>query len=311
MGFFANIVADSHYMAQRLEGSSAPNAVSGVADAAIPEEPRQPNQSQSVAKQDVMIGQEVGFDAAVTRGVERPLSAQAIYPSQSPGPVASPVARNLPDSQPTQTTMPAVPNTAGVSQIQQMSAQRSPLPAVETVTHPAAIKQAKVNHPDLATPAEMPAVGEGPVRHEPVHRIDVSSPSVMEGEGVDQPLDAPPSPLQTSNVAEAQEGDDRVISKGVTPSEIGSRAQSASADERATSAPVVAAVVKQISPSGQPVAAQMIAPPRATSASKATPPQVRIGQVNVIVEAPAKPGRAAVSTSVGNDLASRTFLRSL
>jgi len=313
MGFFANIVADSHYTAQRPEGSSELNAVPSVADAANPEVLRQPNQSQPAVEQDVMMTQEVGFDAPVTSGVERPLSSRAIYPSQSTDPVASPVESHLPASQPTQTTMPAISNAAEVSQIQQASAERSPLPAVETMTHPSTTKQAEVSPPDLATPVETPAVGEPPVRGEPVYRMDVSSPSVMEEGGLDQPVDTSVSLLQTSNVPEAQRGDDSVISKGVTPSEVGSRTQSGSgsADEQASSAPVVAAAVRQAFPSGQPMVPQMTAPPHVTSASKVAPPQVRIGQVNVIVEAPAKPSRAAVSTSVGNDLASRTFLRSL
>lgn len=66
---------------------------------------------------------------------------------------------------------------------------------------------------------------------------------------------------------------------------------------------------------GKALSAQMIESAveqgrRSVSSSVAKPPQVRIGQVNVIVEAPAAPARQSPST-VTEDLSSRLFLRSL
>jgi len=315
MGFFADVVADSRHEF-RQPGGSVSVAGPEMAGSHLPEQLSQPNQSQPVPRPDATTAQNVGQDALATKSVEGSQPAN-VQRSHTPD-VAEPAQSSIPPiSQPTQAAAPptftAAKVTAGTPQIQRKSIRVTP-PSAKKPIQSAVTKRAETIRSDLSASHQTSVAEERAVKAETVYRGETPAPLVAEQTHVEQPPQstiATPTSQERPTASGTQGGSETVVSKAVTPTEAGLLSQPYSADEPAPSAPVMAGAVEQASSSQPLVPMTAAVPPRSTSTAKAAPPQVRIGQVNVIVEAPAKPERAPTSTPMSSDMASRNFLRSL
>ena len=176
-------------------------------------------------------------------------------------------------------------------------------------------KSAGNSHCGQVTPPETAAIEQRAVRAEPVHRVDAASSSVSGRRAVEPPFQALNATASSEEIPATHSdygSDGTQASKVVVAAATGRRSQSHSADEQVSPATVMAAAVEQQVGLADRLMVPMTAEPeQAALASRTTPTQVRIGQVNVMVETAAKPQAAPTSISRDRNLASRTFLRSL
>jgi len=315
MGFFADVVADSRHEL-RQPGGYVSVAGPEMTGSHLPEQLSQPNPFQPVPRPDATTAQNVGQDALATKSVEgsQPAKVQQAHTSDVAEPAQS---SSAPTSQLTQAAAPptltAAKVAAGAPQVQRKSIRVTP-PSAKKPIQSAVTKRAEMIHSDLSASHQTSVAEERAVKAETVYRGDAPAPSVTEPihtEQSSQSTIATPTSQKRPPLSGSQGGGETVVPKAVTPPEAGLLSQPYSADKAIPSAPVMAGAVEQASSSQPFVPMTAAVPPRSTSTAKTAPPQVRIGQVNVIVEAPAKPERAPASTPMSSDMASRNFLRSL
>ncbi len=319
MGFFADIIADSRY---RIRRPGTPFSVDG-ADFPEPIAPEQPphsnqpqrvNQSQSGSRVDVTIGSDIGLETPSAGGAEGngSPSPQMAGNSQSPG-AQSVVSQAV---QAPLSPIPKVANRTGGAPLVQCKPAAAAPTAAGTV-QPTVAKWAAERRsvPTVSAGAPQGAVAaKSPAGAGPVHRVNsstlmtngraavsASSPSVTTA--------APSS--ETAGSQAVQEKGGAVTAGAVTPDSSRLLSQPRSSAEVLSSGAVMAGAVEQHSTPTRQIVPMTAEPTPSGMASKRAPPQVRIGQVNVIVEGAAKPERAPPPSSTGDDFASRNFLRSL
>ena len=309
MGFFADIVADSRY-AIRRPGRALPAVGADSPELHRPEQSQRPNQSRSGSGPDVSAVQEVGLEAPSVRREE--VNVLSPTPRLTDVPEVVTPSGSSP-SQPIRTIASPISNpiqaTAAASRIQRKPEAGKAAQSAVTVTRTAG----KSRTESVVAPV-IPATGGRPVRAESVHRQDTPKPLPSGRPAAGQPsllVHAAPSSAESADTHDVQEKTGVVMASPVVSVADAPRSRQHPAEEQAFSVPVIAGAVEQVPLPARPITPMVAEQPHSGLASRAAPSQVRIGQVNVIVEVPAKPARAPTPASTDNDLASRTFLRSL
>lgn len=312
MGFFTDIVADSRYTPRRPV-SSLPAAGAEMNRGGLPEQPQRPNQAEPIFSPNSVAAQDSGQDAGFNRSVERRGPSQIEHPSdRSDRTVSAQTA-----VAPTQAAIPpifsAADVTAGAHRIQRKSMNLPPA-SVQQPNPSVVTRRAEKIHSNLVVPHKTAAVEERASKVKTADRCDALTPAASgqtAGVPPSQRVYITPASPEAPMAQCGQVSDESPLAKAVIPTEVGPLSQPNVDDGQPSPSPVIAGVVEQVSPSVSPVVSVAAESSRSTSTAKTMQPQVRIGQVNVIVEAPEKPKRAPTSTSTGSDMVSRNFLRSL
>ncbi len=299
MGFFADIVSDSHYSIRRSSNSQSDPAAD-VANSKPPKQSFGTDQIQPVSPLDNVLVHDAEPDAPASRQAEK--RATASFDKQSNTTEA--IAHNqrtatAPLTKPRVYSTHSPKRAFATTEVQRKAISTPPLLTRKTVS-PKRPKQRLPDQHDLLPTAKKSADLTDTTPQVGAEDTNLLSSSIKKQPAVEQPSRAEnktPDPHEASVTDQAQGGNNTVTSAVVEPAEGTSTVFATTVELQSASAPFVG-----------PSKAD---PMRPNTAAKVAPPQVSIGQVNVIVEAPAKMSPTPASSSVSGDLASRTFLRSL